>query len=65
MKLHGITRSISFPAAITVSDDAVKVAAEFAIDRQDFNISYPGKPDDLIRDDVVIKLDITGKPTGG
>ena len=36
-------------------------AAEFAINRKDFNIVYPGKPDDLIKDDVVIKLKFNPK----
>ena len=26
------------------------------IDRQDFEITYPGKPDDLIQDNVVLTL---------
>ena len=64
LNLHGVTKSISFPATITVTDEAVAVNAEFAINRKDFNINYPGKPDDLIRDNVVIKLDIKGKPAG-
>ncbi len=62
LDLHGVTRSISFPAKVQVADDAVTVAAEFAINRKDFNINYPGKPDDLIRDNVVIKLDIRATP---
>jgi hypothetical protein len=41
--------------------DAVSVDAEFAINRKDFNIVYAGKPDDLIKDDVLIKLTIRAK----
>jgi polyisoprenoid-binding protein YceI len=62
LDLHGVTKSISFPATIQVTDDAVTVKAEFAINRRDFNINYPGMPNDLIRDNVVIKLDIKGTP---
>ena len=54
--LHGVTKSISFPATIKAGADAVDVDAEFAINRKDFGIVYAGKADDLIRDDVVIKL---------
>jgi len=54
--LHGVTKSISFPATIKAGDDAVDVNAEFAVNRKDFGIVYAGKADDLIRDDVVIKL---------
>ncbi|TDI48218.1 MAG: YceI family protein [Acidobacteria bacterium] len=58
LDLHGVTRTISFPAAITVSPDGVTVKAEFYIMRFDFDIVYSGKTDDLIRDEVVIKLDL-------
>jgi len=46
------------PAAIAVNDEAASLDSEFAINRKDFSILYPGKPDDLIRDEVVIKLSI-------
>ena len=62
LTLHGVTKSISFPALVQVADDAVTVKAQFAINRKDFNITYPGKPDDLIRDNVVIKLDVRAAP---
>jgi len=54
--LHGVTKSISFPATIKAGAEAVDVDAEFAVNRKDFGIVYAGKADDLIRDDVVIKL---------
>jgi polyisoprenoid-binding protein YceI len=56
--LHGQTRAITFPAIITVTDGEVSARAEFSINRQDFGITYPGMPDDLIRDEVVIRFDI-------
>jgi len=62
LNLHGVTKSITFPAAVQVTDDAVTVKAEFAINRKEFNISYAGKADDLIRDNVVIKLDLRATP---
>ena len=43
---------------ITVTADTVSVDAEFAINRKDFGIVYKGKADDLIRDEVVIKLNL-------
>ena len=54
--LHGVKKSISFPAMIQVAPDSVSANAEFSINRKDFGINYPGKADDLIRDGVVIKL---------
>ena len=62
LDLHGVTKSITFPADIQVTDDAATVKAEFAINRKDFNINYPGKTDDLIRDNVILKLDIKATP---
>lgn len=62
LDLHGVTKSIKFPADIQIADDAVTVKAEFAINRKDFNINYPGKPNDLIRDNVVLKLEVKATP---
>ncbi len=56
--LHGQKKTITFPAKITVTDLDVAVEAEFSINRKDFGIVYAGKTDDLIRDDVVIRLNL-------
>jgi hypothetical protein len=39
----------------------VQVEAEFAINRKDFGINYPGMADDLIKDDVLILLKLDAK----
>ncbi len=56
MSLHGVSRQITFPAVSSLENDVVTATAEFAINRKDFGVVYPGKPDDLIRDDVLLKL---------
>ena len=56
--MHGVTKSISFPATIGVTADAVTVDASFSINRKDFGINYAGASDDLIRDNVVLKLQV-------
>lgn len=61
LELHGVTRGITFPAKIKVEGDQVAVDAEFVINRKDFSIVYPGMPDDLIKDDVLIKLALHAK----
>jgi polyisoprenoid-binding protein YceI len=58
LDLHGAKKTITFPATVTVAADAVTAKSEFSINRKDFGINYAGKVDDLIRDDVVIKLEI-------
>jgi hypothetical protein len=52
---------VTFPATISLNGDTTNVDAEFAINRREFSLNYPGKPNDLIRDDVVIKLTIRAK----
>ncbi len=56
LTIHGVTKSVSFPAKITVSGETGTLESEFFINRKDFGIVYPGKANDLIRDEVVIKL---------
>ncbi|MDP2307761.1 MAG: YceI family protein [Pseudomonadota bacterium] len=59
LTLHGVTKRLTFPAKLAVSPTEVTGRAEFAINRQDFGIVYPGKPDDLIQDDVVLTIELT------
>lgn len=56
--LHGVTKSITFPATLSLAGGKVMAHAEFDINRLDFGIKYPGKVDDAIRENVVIKLHI-------
>jgi polyisoprenoid-binding protein YceI len=58
LNLHGATKSISFPATIAVSSDAITVDSSFSINRKDFGINYAGASDNLIRDEVVLKLQV-------
>jgi polyisoprenoid-binding protein YceI len=57
-ELHGVKKSVTFPATIQLAPDSVTVNAEFSINRKDFGLVYAGKADDLIRDGVVIKLSV-------
>ena len=59
---HGVTRSITIPVVVTKSDKEIHVKADFFINRFDFNVKYPGKTDDLIRKEVVIKFDLKATP---
>jgi len=65
LTLHGVTKRISFPAQIQVTDEAVEVGAEFFINRFDFDIKYPGKANDLIRKEVVLKLKVKASRAQG
>lgn len=60
LELHGVTKSITFPATIVVSPGSVNVDSTFAINRKDFGINYAGAADNLIRDEVVLTLRVRG-----
>lgn len=61
LTLHGVTKPITFPAKIGLGDDQLDATAQFTINRKHFGIVYPGKPDDLISDDVQISFELHAK----
>ena len=58
LTLKGITKNVEFPARITVSGNTAEALAKFNINRKDWNLVYPGKPDDLIRDAIHLGISI-------
>jgi len=58
LTMHGVTKSISFTPEVSITDSEVTLKAEFDIKRFDWGIEYKGRADDLIRDEVVIKLNV-------
>ncbi|KIG12137.1 Rhodanese-like domain protein [Enhygromyxa salina] len=61
LEIKGQAKKVTFPATLEVSDAGVHGKAEFAIDRKLWGIDYPGKPDDLIKDEVALLLDLNFK----
>ena len=64
LTLHGVTKSITFPATIAVTPDVATVNANFSINRKDFGINYAGAANNLIRDDVVLTLNVRANKAG-
>jgi polyisoprenoid-binding protein YceI len=58
LTMHGVTKSIMFPATINVTPEAATVESSFSINRKDFGINYAGAADNLIRDNVVLTLHV-------
>ncbi len=59
LTMKGVTKSITFPAKITMTDNQITSDAEFNIDRTQWNIVYgndKGLGDKFIRPEVNIKL---------
>ena len=52
LTIKGITKNVTFPAKVSVSDNSVDALAKFNVDRTQWNIVYPGQTDDLIRNDI-------------
>jgi polyisoprenoid-binding protein YceI len=58
LTLNGQTKSLSFPATLSLADGTLKLTSDFKINRHDYGISYgKGKVDD----DVAIKLSVEAK----
>jgi polyisoprenoid-binding protein YceI len=60
LTIRGVTKQVTFGANILVTASGVTADAEFSVNRKDFGIVYPGKPDNLIRDGVVLKITLKG-----
>ncbi|MEC7986793.1 MAG: YceI family protein [Myxococcota bacterium] len=61
LDLHGVKKEISFPATISLAENTVGIQSEFTINRRLWGINYNGRANDLIKDDVLIKLDVRYK----
>ena len=62
LNLHGVEKEVAFPVTAQVTADGVRTRSEFTINRHEWGISYRGAADDLIRDDVLIRLDLMFPP---
>ena len=58
LDMHGVKKSINFPAKVTISETEASATAEFSIQRADWGIVYPGMAEDAIKPGVLMKLDI-------
>lgn len=59
LTLHGKTNTITFPAKVEITDASATGNAEFKIDRKLWGIEYPGMKDDLIKDEVLLSLQLS------
>ncbi len=59
--IHGVTKSLTFPATVNVNEGVMTATAEVVLDRKDFGLVYPGKPDNLIQDTVELKVSLQAK----
>ncbi|HEX2122156.1 MAG TPA: YceI family protein [Thermoanaerobaculia bacterium] len=62
LDMHGVKKDVTVPVKAQQSADGVRATSEFTINRHDWGISYRGAADDLIRDNVLIRLDLMFPP---
>jgi polyisoprenoid-binding protein YceI len=62
LDLHGVKKDVTIPVKAEQTADGVRTTSEFTINRHDWGISYKGMADDLIKDNVLIRLDLLFPP---
>ena len=62
LDLHGVKKEVTIPVVAQQTAEGVRTTSEFTINRHDWGISYKGAADDLIKDNVLIKLDLMFPP---
>ena len=62
LDLHGVQKEVTIPVKAEQTAEGVRARSEFTINRHDWGISYKGMADDLIKDNVLIKLDLLFPP---
>jgi polyisoprenoid-binding protein YceI len=58
LTLHGVLKSITFDATITVEGDAMELSASFPVDRRHYGIARAGEPDDPLPAEAIIGLEL-------
>lgn len=62
LDLHGVQKEVTIPVKAEATAEGVRTTSEFTINRHDWGISYKGMADDLIKDNVLIKLNLLFPP---
>jgi polyisoprenoid-binding protein YceI len=62
LDLHGVKKDVTIPVKAEVTPDGIRTTSEFTINRHDWNINYKGMADDLVKDNVLIKLNLLFPP---
>jgi polyisoprenoid-binding protein YceI len=62
LDLHGEKKDVTIPVKAEVTAEGVRTTSEFTINRHDWTIDYKGMADDLIKDNVLMKLNLLFPP---
>lgn len=61
LELKGVTKSVTFTAKPTITEDTITAEAEFVVDRKAWDVGYADWKGEIIRDEVSIALDVEAK----
>lgn len=62
LNFRGTPKNVTFKANVTVADEAVTIKSEeFGINRKDFGITFTGSGGSIIKDEVLLQVDLTAK----
>lgn len=59
LELHGAAKNIEFPATIKIDGDTLTAKSEFTFNRHAWGITYNGVGDNAVKDDVLLRFEIT------
>lgn len=62
LNMHGVEKEVTIPVTAQVTPEGIRTMSNFTINRHDWGVSYRGASDDLIKDDVLIKLNLFFPP---
>ena len=62
MTIHGVTKKISEPGQMEVSDGDITAHSEFLVKPEDYNIDIPGVVRQKIAQDITVKVDMKYSP---
>ena len=63
LNFRGVPKNITFKANVTTDENGVTIKSEeFAINRKDFGITFTGAGGSIIKDEVLLQVDLTAKP---
>lgn len=62
LDMHGVKKDVTIPVKAETTAEGVHATSEFTINRHDWGISYKGMADDLIKDNVLMRLDLMFPP---
>ena len=63
LDFRGVPKNVTFKANVTVDANGVSIKSEeFGINRKDFGITFTGAGGSIVKDEVLLQVDLTAKP---